>query len=128
VPVPVPELPLTPAVAVTVASTDVVNVTCAVPVASVLTRPPDKLPAEVANVTGTPCRALPFTSTTLAVIAEEPPVAGMIEGLAVRVMRPTAAEPTAILTAPFAPVVAPPEEAVIVAVPFAPFALNVTRA
>jgi hypothetical protein len=42
--------------------------------------------------------------------------------------RPTAAVPTAIFTAPLAPVVAAPEAAVMVAVPFIPFALKVAIA
>ena len=96
------------------------------PFASVFTKELDRTPAEVAKLTGTKGRAFPLISTTLAVIVEDPPPAEIVLGFAVSEMRPTAAVPTAILTAPFAPVFAPPDEAVIVAVPFAPPALNFT--
>ncbi len=54
-----------------------------------------------------------------------PPLAGTVSGFAFTETRPTAAVPTKIFSAPVAPVVAPPETAVIVAVPFEPPATNV---
>ena len=71
---------------------------------------------------------LPFTSRTVAVIADDPPIAGTVLGFAVTATRPTAALPTAILTALFVPVVAAPEDAVMMAVPLLLPARNVTMA
>ena len=69
---------------------------------------------------------MPFWSSTLAEIVDEPPVAGTVAGLAVTFTRPTAAAPTRIFTAPFEPTDDPPEIAVIVAVPDCAPAENVT--
>ncbi len=67
-------------------------------------------------------------STTLATIVAVPPMDGMVAGLALTFTWPTAAVPTAIFTALALLTLAPPEIAVIVAVPFALPALNVTNA
>jgi type II secretory pathway pseudopilin PulG len=67
-------------------------------------------------------------SSTLAVTVVAPPVAGTVAGLAFMVMRPTAAVPTAIRSAPVAPVLVAPDDAVITALPFAAPALNFTTA
>jgi len=80
----------------------------------------------VENVTGTEMSGLPLMSSTLAVITLEPPSDDTVAGFALTLTRPTAAEPTAILTAPFAPTLAPPDIAEIVAVPDWPPARNVT--
>jgi type II secretory pathway pseudopilin PulG len=132
VPVPVPgggvvvPVPLMPAVAVTVASTDVFSVVTAVPVASVITLVAASVPALVVNVTGTCSSAFPLVSATDAVIVETPPCDETVVGLAPTTIRPTAAAPTAILAAPFVPVVTPPETAMMVAVPDSVPATNAT--
>ena len=59
-------------------------------------------------------------------IVADPPVDGTVAGLAFTDTRPTAAVPTAILMAPALPVVAPPDMAVIVAMPLAVPAKNLT--
>lgn len=97
------------------------------------------VPAVVLKLTGTPERPLPLVSTTLAVSVLVPPVAGTTAGLALRLILATAAEPIAIFTTFAAvlvvvpPVVvdvlpppAPPEMAVMVAVPDEVPAINVT--
>src|SRR5690349_11686358 len=96
------------------------------PFASVTTVDEAREPAVVVKLTGTPTNAAPFTSSTDAVIVVEPPREETDAGFARRITRPTAAVPSAILIAPSVPVVAPPEIAVIVAVPFAPLATKVT--
>ena len=83
-------------------------------------------PAVDVKTTGADLKALPLMSSTLAVIVVGPPAAGTVAGLALTVTRPTAAVPIAILSAPAVPVVAPPENALIVAVPLDAPDLNVT--
>ncbi len=78
--------------------------------------------------TGAEVSALPLMSYTAAVMADAPPVGGRIVGFADSVMRPTAAVPRAILSVLESPATAPPEIAVIVAVPFAVPALKVATA
>ena len=133
--------PLTkPADAVTFAVRDVVNVACALPLASVATTVGDTLPASVENETGTPPSALPPGSATVAITVAFPPVDGSVPGLATNVTLATAAVPIAIFTvslpdvaaapaAPAAPAdvgVAPPDVAMMVAVPYVVPALNFT--
>ena len=117
----------------------VASVVFALPVASVLTSDWRTVPASVVNVTGTPGRRFPLALPTVAVMVDEPPFADTVPGLAVTATLPTAAAPIAILTT-FAVVVAvvvplggvvvvapaPPDIAVIVAVPDAVPALNCT--
>lgn len=124
----VPDTEPIPAVAVTFAVLLVVSVVRARPSASVVSRLGETLPASVVNVTRMPVNALPLESNTDAVIVELPPVADTVVGLAARAMFPTAAAPTAIFSAPLAPTVAPPDAAIIVAVPDAPPAMNFTVA
>ena len=107
-PVPVPPPLAAPTFAVTVASTEVVSVVTAFPLVSVLTNDPESTPADVAKLTGAPVNALPFTSTTFAVTVAEPPFAEIVVGFAVNAIRPTAAVPTEILTAPVLGVAVPP--------------------
>ena len=68
------------------------------PLPSVGTIPADSQPAVVQNCTGVDVSGLPFTSSTVAVIADDPPIAGTVVGFAVTATRPTAALPTAILS------------------------------
>ena len=90
------------------------------PFASEVTSCEESVPAVLVNDTATCGRTLPFTSTTLALIVVEPPSAGTDAGLAPSLMAPTDAEPTAIRSAPVAVVTAPPEVAVMTAVPLEP--------
>jgi hypothetical protein len=92
----------------------------------VFVREKESVPAVVVNDTGADRSGLPLMSNTVAVMVVVPPVFGTVAGFAFTVTRPTAAVPTEILSAPAAPVVAPPEIAVIVAVPFALPELNFT--
>jgi hypothetical protein len=115
-----------PTLAVTIASWLVVRVVDALPSGPVGTTANESVPAVVVNDTGEDGSTLPLMSNTLAVIVVDPPVFGTVAGLALTVTRPTAAVPTAILIAPWVPVEAPPDSAVIVAVPFAVPALNFT--
>src|SRR5262245_30387922 len=124
---PVPVEP-TPTDAVTVACWLVVNTITAAPLLLVTPTSADNVPAVVVKSTGEPTNALPLTSRTVAVIVEAPPAADTDCGLALRINFAAAAVPTAILSAPSVPVVAPPETAVIVAVPFEPPATKVTCA
>ena len=139
-PVPVPPPPAAPTVAVTTASTEVERVVCAFPLESVLTSDTDSEPPEVEKLTGAALSAFPLTSTTLAVTVEDPPLADIVDGFAESVIRPTAAVPTEILTEPVLvavvpplppvvpAVVAPPDAALIVAVPLFPFPRKVAIA
>jgi hypothetical protein len=113
---------------VTVAVRLVVSVVCAVPLESVLTTLAENDPAVVVKVTGTDDSTLPLGSLTDAVIADVPPLAATFAGFALTEMRPTAAAPMPILIAPAVPVVAPPEDAVIVAVPDDPPEENIAVA
>lgn len=122
-PVPVPVPPpvagaCAPTLAVTVAGRLVVSTEVATPSASAVASDVDKVPAVVEKLTGAELSPLPLKSKTAAVMVVEPPVFGTDAGLALTVTRPTAAVPTAILMAPAVPVDAPPEIAVIVAIPF----------
>src|SRR4051794_26860393 len=117
-----------PTDAVTVACWLVMSTADAMPLASVGTIEEDKLPAVVLNCTGVDASGLPFTSSTVAVIAEAPPIAGTVLGFAVTATRPTAALPTAIRIPLFVPVVAAPDDAVMMAVPLLLPARNVTMA
>ena len=102
------------AFAVTVASCVVLNVVAAVPLASVTAVPGSTAPLVVVKVTGTAGRPTPLTSSTRAAIVLGPPEQGMACGLAVRRMRSAPADPTFTFSSlPDAP----PENAVIVAVP-----------
>src|SRR4051795_11087967 len=75
------ELPPPPVLGGAWAPTDAVTVACwlvtrtadAMPLASVETIAADRVPAVVLNCTGVDASALPFTSSTVAVIAEDPP-------------------------------------------------------
>ena len=93
-----------PALTVTVAVRFVVNVTLALPLASVIATVDDSVPAVVLNVTGTPTRRFPFASSAVAISVTVPPVDGTFDG---------EAETTTVLT--FAPPIvieraAPPPE------------------
>ena len=83
-------------------------------------------PAVVVKATGEPISGLPLMSMTTAEIVAEPPTDGTAAGFALTETLPTAAVPTATFTDPVVPVVAPPEIAEIVAVPFEPPAMNIT--
>lgn len=133
-----------PALAVTVASTDVVSVVDARPAASVMIDDAPSVPAVVVKITGTEASGLPFTSVTAAETVAVPPVAGIVVGLAPRTMRPTAAAPTAmrrlrspvdvevppvvVVVPPLPEVVAAPDEAAMIATPLEPPARKVTVA
>ena len=84
-------------------------------------------PADVVKETGTPGNALPLMSKILAVMVVVPPNADTLLGFAPTRTPPTDAVPTAILIAPAVPVDAPPEIALMFAVPLLPPATNVTR-
>ena len=79
----VPEPVVPAAVAVTVAARTVDKVVVAVPVASVNTDAEASVPAVVEKATDTPARPRPDASCTLAAMAEVPPVAGRLCGVAV---------------------------------------------
>ena len=111
------ELDPTPTLAVTVAVCAVVSAVDATPLTSVLTTPAVSEPAVVVNVTGIDVIRLPLTSNTVAEIVDVPPNAGTIAGVALTTTFWTAAAPTRILSAPLAPVDAPPDVAMIDAVP-----------
>ena len=115
---------VTPAVAVTFAVLFVVRMLVAFPLASVFATLALSEPASVVSVTGTPASGLPPASVTFELIVDEPPLDDTMDGLALATMAPTAAEPTAILTALAAATVAPPELAVMVAIPDDVPALN----
>lgn len=85
------------------------------------------MPAVVEKETAAAGSGLPLMSNTAAEITDDPPSAGINVGFALTATRPTAAVPTAIFTA-LVPVLAPPELAVIVALPFDAPALNVVTA
>jgi hypothetical protein len=116
-----------PTLAVMFAVCDVVNDTDATPSLFVVAAVLERLPASVENETSVLGNALPFKSKTVATIKLVPPE-GMVAGDGFTTTRPTAAVPTAILTAPLVPVVAAPEEAVIVALPLRPLPLKSTIA
>ncbi len=124
VPVPVPPagggvvvVVVTPAVAVTFAVRFVDRMLVAMPCAFVFETLSLIDPASVVNVTGMPLSALPPASVTFALIVELPPRDDTIDGLALATTALTAADPTAIFTALAAATLAPPEAAVIVAIP-----------
>jgi hypothetical protein len=71
------------ALAVTVASCEVVNVVAAVPLESVVTVPGLTVPFVVVNVTGTAASPTPLTSSTRAETVLEPPEHASACGLAV---------------------------------------------
>ena len=125
-PVPVPVLAVMPAVAVTFAIFVVVSVVCALPFTSETTVAGETAPASVVNDTGIDAIRLPLTSIVVAVMSEVPPFEEMTLGFASMLTLPTAAAPTAILMA-LAPLAeAPPELAVMMAVPLDVPALKVT--
>src|SRR3954452_17249988 len=107
-----PAVPM-PAAAVTLAVRVVVSVVVATPLGAVFAVDGLTAPTSDVNETGTPGSALPLVSTTLAEIVDEPPLAGSVDGLAVRAICPTAALPTAIRSAFTALTDDPPDEAVI---------------
>jgi hypothetical protein len=88
--------------------------------ASVVASCVESVPALVVNETGTCLRTFPFMSRTLAVIVVDPPSAETDAGFAPTLTAPTEADPTAIRSAPVAAVTAPPEVAVMTAVPLEP--------
>jgi len=106
----------------------VLRTVCALPDESVLTTPVLKVPDVVENVTVAPGSTLALTSKTVAVIVDDPPLAGTRDGFAESWTRPTAALPIRILSAPFALTDAPPDNAVMFAVPDCVPARNVTLA
>ena len=106
-----------PTLAVTVVCWLVVNVAVATPFASVVRAEEESEPAVDDRLTGAELSPLPLMSKTDTVIVVEPPSAGTDAGLALTLTRPTAADPMAILMAPAVPTLAPPQEAVMVAVP-----------
>ena len=115
-----------PTATVTVAVVVALRTAVATPFASVETATCSSVPAVVENVTGAELSGLPLMSITVPAIVERPPVAGSSVGFAETRTLPTAAVPTATLAA-FAPLaLAPPELAVMIAVPFAVPALNLT--
>jgi type II secretory pathway pseudopilin PulG len=111
-----------PAVAVTFDVPLVVSVAAALPFESVLTVDGDTAPLSVENVTGTPPTGLPPSSVTVAITWTDPPFAPSDCGTAVTVTVFAAAVPTFSVV----DVDAPPENAVIVAVPLAVSVMSVT--
>lgn len=107
--------------AVTVASRSVVSVVTARPLKSVLADVALNDPAVVENVTGTPWSGLLEVSVTVAVTTLGPPLAATLVGLALRLTAFAAAAPTVSVNASEA---APPEMALIDAVPDWPLATN----
>src|SRR5204862_4485902 len=113
-----------PTLAVTVACWLVVRTVIARPLSLVVTSDEARFPAVVENETGAAVSGFPLISRTVAVMVVDPPVFGTEAGFALIATLPTEAVPTAIFSAPFEPVDAPPESALIVAVPFARPARN----
>jgi hypothetical protein len=113
-----------PARAVTTAWPVVVSVVVAIPFASVTAVFDENDPLVVVKVTVIPGSAVPASVSTRAVTVVVPPEAPRFWGLADTAIRPAAAVPTARL---FSVPTAPPEYAVITAVPFWPSAKNRTR-
>ena len=122
-----PPPPVAPTLAVTVAVVVVLSVEVAKPFESVAESGGSMTPAVVENATGANASALPLMSKTVAEMVELPPAAGISVGLADTITRPTAAVPTAILIALAAATVTPPDDAVIVAVPFVAPASKMAR-
>ena len=127
-PPPVDDPPCAPTLAVTVAVIVVWSRDVAMPVASVVPIVGVMVPAVVEKATGALASALPLMSETAAEIVDVPPAAAINVGFALTTTRPTAAVPTAILTALLPEADAAPDVAVMTAVPFAFPALNVTTA
>lgn len=125
---PVPPLAPIPAIAVTFAVRVAVNTVDATPLPFVVAEEGLTAPVSTVNATFTPGSTLPEMSSTIAEIVEVPPPAGKEVGLAVTPRLPTAALPTAILSTLAVATAAPPEAAVMVAVPLARPALNITMA
>src|SRR5262245_53174795 len=100
-----------PAVTVTFAVLFVVNTDVATPFASVLATDELNEPLSVENVTGTPIRMLPPVSLTRPLMVDDPPLDDTTGGLALATTPATAAAPTAILTAPAAATLDPPDVA-----------------
>jgi hypothetical protein len=124
--VPVLEPACAPTATVTVAAVVVLRTAVATPFASVETATCSSVPAVVENATGAELSGLPLMSITVPVIVDEPPDDGSSVGFAPTRTLPTAAVPTATLAA-FAPLaLAAPELAVMIAVPFAVPARNLT--
>ncbi len=123
VPLPLPLLGgvvvvvVTPAVAVTFAVRFVDSTLVAIPCEFVLDTLSLIDPASVVKVTGIKASALPPASVTFALIVELPPRDDTTAGLALATTAVTAADPTAILIAFAAATEAPPEVAMIVAIP-----------
>ena len=127
--VPVPGVvDVAPTVAVTVAVTTVCRIVVARPFVSVLTVVASSDPAVVENDTCAPGSGLPLMSKTEVEIVDAPPIDGSSVGFAFTETRPTAAVPTAILTAFAVGTLAPPDRALMIAVPFEFPALKVTMA
>ena len=94
--VPVVTAVAPPVVAVTVAAALVVSVVLACPDESVVAVLLDNVPTSVVNATGTPDSPLPLRSSTVAVIVDEPPLAGTLVGFALREIEDAAAPPILI--------------------------------
>ncbi len=98
----------------------------ATPLASAVTNVGSIDPELVENATCADDSGLPLISLTKAEMTDVPPVAGTMVGFALSTTRPTAAVPTGMRNALPDATVAPPDDAVITAVPFELPALNVT--
>lgn len=116
----VPALP--PAVAVTVALSVVESVVVATPRALVTADVAANVPAVVVNATGTPTIGLPEASSTRADTVTVPPEAGTLVGAALTSTRSAAAAPMVTSSV----LLAPPENAVSVALPDRPSAISLT--
>jgi type II secretory pathway pseudopilin PulG len=110
--------------AVIFAVREISAVTLAVPVSSVVAEELDRLAVSVVNATATPGTPDPATSSTRAEIVVVPPLGGSVCGVALMMSRSAAALPTFRFSS-FPD--APPENAVIVAVPLWPLEMNLTR-
>jgi hypothetical protein len=110
--------------AVTFAVREINAVMLATPDWSVVAEELERLAVSVVNDTGTPGTPDPATSSTRAEIVVVPPLGGSVCGLALMIRRSAAALPTFRFSSlPEAP----PENAVIVAVPLWPLEMNLTR-
>ena len=116
-------LVLLPALAVTLASTVVDRVVVAKPLSLVSPDAAPTIPAVVVNATGTPKRGLKSLSTTRAVSVTVPPPAATLGAEVVNDTSSTAAAPIRTLSGS---ALAPPEKAVILAVPDLPSAVSLT--
>jgi hypothetical protein len=104
----------------------VFKVTEACPLKPVLAAELDSVPLFVVNVTGTLASGFPLVSDTVAVMTEDPPAAGSLEGEAPTAILPAAAPPTFSFKLGFAVSagLAPPDAARISASPDWPLPTN----